>query len=142
MKMTEKYKILLRFIKDISSETPDIETYIHVKDKITKYKLKVDINVKPLKNKMVEINTSLKFRDKEQDKKKAHFEIVYTSVVKINDEIKEKKELEKIFFSDVQVEIYPHLEKAFLDLLHNSGYPGVKFEKKIDFTTLFKEKFN
>ncbi len=140
--MTEKYKILLRFIKDISSETPDIETYIHVKDKITKYKLKVDINVKPLKNKMVEINTSLKFRDKEQDKKKAHFEIVYTSVVKINDEIKEKKELEKIFFSDVQVEIYPHLEKAFLDLLHNSGYPGVKFEKKIDFTTLFKEKFN
>ena len=140
--MTEKYKILLRFIKDISSETPDIETYIHVKDKITKYKLKVDINVKPLKNKMVEINTSLKFRDKEQDKKKAHFEIVYTSVVKINDEIKERKELEKIFFSDVQVEIYPHLEKAFLDLLHNSGYPGVKFEKKIDFTTLFKEKFN
>tara|TARA_B100001939_G_C16875288_1_gene588366 strand:- start:568 stop:996 length:429 start_codon:yes stop_codon:yes gene_type:complete len=142
MKMTEKYKILLKFIKDISSETPDIETYLHVKDKITKYKLKVDINVKPLKNKMVEINTSLKFRDKEQDKKKAHFEIVYTSVVKINDEIKEKKELEKIFFSDVQVEIYPHLEKAFLDLLHNSGYPGVKFEKKIDFTTLFKEKFN
>ncbi len=140
--MTEKYKILLKFIKDISSETPDIETYLHVKDKITKYKLKVDINVKPLKNKMVEINTSLKFRDKEQDKKKAHFEIVYTSVVKINDEIKEKKELEKIFFSDVQVEIYPHLEKAFLDLLHNSGYPGVKFEKKIDFTTLFKEKFN
>ena len=142
MKMTEKYKILLKFIKDISSETPDIETYLHVKDKITKYKLKVDIDVKPLKNKMVEINTSLKFRDKEQDKKKAHFEIVYTSVVKINDEIKEKKELEKIFFSDVQVEIYPHLEKAFLDLLHNSGYPGVKFEKKIDFTTLFKEKFN
>ena len=140
--MTEKYKILLKFIKDISSETPDIETYLHVKDKITKYKLKVDIDVKPLKNKMVEINTSLKFRDKEQDKKKAHFEIVYTSVVKINDEIKEKKELEKIFFSDVQVEIYPHLEKAFLDLLHNSGYPGVKFEKKIDFTTLFKEKFN
>ena len=139
--MTEKYKILLKFIKDISSETPDIETYLYVKDKITKYKLKVDINSKPLKNKMVEINTSLKFEDKDEDKKKSYFEILYTSVVRINDEVQDKKELEKIILCDVQIDIYPDLEKSFLNLLHNSGYPGIKFEKKIDFVSLYNQNF-
>tara|TARA_B100001175_G_C19389590_1_gene580731 strand:- start:183 stop:611 length:429 start_codon:yes stop_codon:yes gene_type:complete len=142
MKMTEKYKILLKYTKDISSETPDIETYLHVKEKITKYKLKVDINSKPLKNKMVEVNTILKFEDKEEDKKKAYFEILYSSIVKINEEIKDKKELEKIILCDVPTDIYPDLEKTFLNLLHNSGYPGIKFEKKIDFETLFNQRFN
>ena len=142
MIMTEKYKIILRFIKDISSETPDIETYLYVKDKITKYKLKVDINSKPLKNKMVEVNTCLKFEDKSDDKKKSYFEILYTSVIKINEEVQDKKELEKIILCDVQTEIYPQLEKSFLDLLHNSGYPGIKFEKKIDFEGLYNQRFN
>ena len=140
--MTEKYKILLKYIKDISSETSDIETYLYVKDKITKYKLRVDIDSKPLKNKMVEIDTTLKFEDQEESKKKAHFEIVYSSVVKINEQIHEKKELEKIILSDVQTDIYPDLEKSFLNLLHNSGYPGIKFEKKIDFENLYNQKFN
>ena len=140
--MTKKYKILLKFIKDISSETSDIETYLFVKDKITQYKLKVDINSKPLKNKMVEVNTILKFEDSEDNDKKAHFEILYSCVVKINDDIKEKKELEKIILCDIQTDIYPDLEKSFLNLLHNSGYPGIKFEKKIDFEALYKEKFN
>ncbi len=142
MTMTEKYKILLKYIKDISSETSDIETYLYVKDKITKYKLRVDIDSKPLKNKMVEIDTTLKFEDQEESKKKAHFEIVYSSVVKINEQIHEKKELEKIILSDVQTDIYPDLEKSFLNLLHNSGYPGIKFEKKIDFENLYNQKFN
>ena len=140
--MTEKYKIILKFIKDISSETPDIETYLYVKDKITKYKLKVDINSKPLKNKMVEVNTCLKFEDNSDDKKKSYFEILYTSVIKINEEVQDKKELEKIILCDVQTEIYPSLEKSFLDLLHNSGYPGIKFEKKIDFEGLYKQRSN
>ena len=142
MKMTEKYKIILKFIKDISSETPNIETYLYVKDKITKYKLKVDINSKPLKNKMVEVNTCLKFEDNSDDKKKSYFEILYTSVIKINEEVQDKKELEKIILCDVQTEIYPSLEKSFLDLLHNSGYPGIKFEKKIDFEGLYKQRSN
>ena len=142
MKMTEKYKILLKFIKDISSETPDIETYIHVKDKITQYKLKVDIDSKPLKNKMVEVNTCLKFEDKSEDKKKSYFEIIYSSVVKINAEVQDKKELEKIILCNVPTDIYPDLEKAFLNLLHNSGYQGIKFEKKIDFESLYNQQYN
>ena len=140
--MTKNYKILAKFIKDMSSETPDAETFIFVKDNISKYQLNIDINSKALKNKMIEINTIFKFEDKEKNQKKSYFEINFATVVKIDDEIKEKKELEKIILCDAQVEIYPDLEKSFLDLVHNSGYPGVKFEKKIDFVNLYNQRFN
>ncbi len=140
--MTENFEILAEFIKDMSSETPDIESYIFVKENISKYQLKIDINSKPLKNKMIEVNTILKFEDKEINEKKSYFEIVYVSIVKINEEIKNKNDLEKILLCDVQNKIYPNLEKAFLNLLHNSGYPGIKFEKKIDFTELYKQRIN
>ena len=140
--MTEKYKILGKYIKDMSSETPDVETYIFVRDYISKYQLNIDINSKPLKNKMVEVNTILKFEDKQNNKKKYYFEINYSTIVKINDEIKEKKDLEKILLCDVQIEIYPELEKSFLNLLHNSGYPEVKFEKKVDFEQLYNQRLN
>ena len=128
--MSKNYEIIGRYIKDMSSETPDVETYVYVRDYISKYKLNIDITSKPLKNKMIEINTILKFEDKETNKKKSHFEINFATVIKINENIKEKKELEKIILCDVQTEIYPNLENSLLNLLHNSGYPEVKFEKK------------
>ena len=140
--MTKKYKILGKYIKDLSSETKDIETYLFVRDNISKYQLGIDITSKALKNKMIEVNTTLKFEDKGENQKKAYFEIVFSTIIKINDEIKEKKELEKIILSDLQTKIYPDLEKSFLDLLHNSGYPDIKFEKKIDFENLYNQRFN
>ena len=142
MKMTENYKILAEFVKDISSETPDIQTYIFVKKNILKYQLNIDINSKALKNKMIEINTTIKFEDKEINERKAYFEIVYVSIVKIDEEIKDKKDLERIILCDVQNDIYPRLEKTFLNLLHNSGFPEVKLEKKINFNNLYNERFN
>ncbi len=142
MIMTKNYKILAKFIKDMSSETPDAETFIFVKDNISKYHLNIDIKSKALKNKMIEINTIFKFEDKEKNQKKSYFEINFATIVKIDDEVKEKKELEKIILCDAQVEIYSDLEKSFLDLVHNSGYPGVKFEKKIDFVNLYNQRFN
>ena len=142
MIMTKNYKILAKFIKDMSSETADTETFIFVKDNISKYHLSIDIKSKALKNKMIEINTIFKFEDKEKNQKKSYFEINFATIVKIDDEVKEKKELEKIILCDAQVEIYPDLEKSFLDLVHNSGYPGVKFEKKIDFLNLYNQRFN
>ena len=140
--MIEKFKILAEFIKDMSSETPDAQTYLFVKDNISKYHLNIDINSKALKNKLIEINTILRFEDKEPNEKKSHFEIIYASIVKVDDEIKEKKDLEKIILCDVQNKIYPNLEKAFLNLLNNSGFPGIKLEKKIDFNKLYNEKNN
>ena len=140
--MTEKFKILAEFVKDMSSETPNVESYLFVKDQISKYQLNIDINSKPLKNKMIEVNTILKFNDKELNEKNSFFEITYSTIVKIDDEIKTKKDLEKIILCDVQNKIFPNLEKTFLNLLHNSGYANVKLEKKIDFEKLYNEKFS
>ena len=142
MIMTEKFKILGKYIKDLSSETPDIETYLFVKDRIAKYQLGIDINSTALKNKMIEVNTTFKFGDIEENKKKSYFEIVYSTIIKVDEEVKDKKELEKIILCDVQNKIYPDLEKSLLDLLHNSGYPGVKFEKKVDFEVLYNQRIN
>ena len=142
MKMTENYKILAKFIKDLSSETPNTETYLFVKDNISKYQLGIDITSKALKNQMVEINTKLKFEDREGNEKKSYFEIIYATIIRVNEKIKEKKELEKIILCDVQIEIYSDLEKSLLDLLHNSGYPGIRFEKKVDFEKLYNQRFN
>ena len=140
--MKENYKILGKFIKDMSSETPNIETYVFVRDHISKYQLGIDISSKALKDKMIEINTLMKFEDKEENKKKSYFEINFSTIIKVDEEIKEKKDLEKIILCDVQIEIYPDLEKSLLDLLHNSGYPGIKFEKKVDFEKLYNQRFN
>ena len=140
--MTENYKILGKYIKDMSSETPDLETYLFVRDYISKYQLNIDINSKALKSKMIEINTIMKFEDKQENQKKSYFEINYSTVIKVGENVKEKKDLEKIILCDVQIEIYPELEKSLLDLLHNSGYPGVKFEKKIDFEGLYNQRSN
>ena len=140
--MKDNFKILAQFIKDMSSETADIQSYLFVKDNISKYHLDIDISSKPLKNKLIEVNTKLKFEDKEPNEKKSHFEIIYASIVKINDKIKDKKDLEKIILCDVQNKIYPNLEKSFINLLNNSGFPEVKLDKKIDFEKLYNKKFN
>ena len=141
-RMKENFKILAEFVKDISSETPDVQTYIFVKENISKYQLNIEINSKALKNKMIEVNTTLKFEDKEPNEKRSYFEIVYASIVKVDEEVKDKKDLEKILLCDVQNKIYPNLEKTFLNLLHNSGFPEITLDKKINFTELYKQRSN
>ena len=140
--MTEKFKVLAKNIKDMSSETPDIETFLFVKDNISKYQLNIDITSKALKNKLIEVNTTLKFEDKGSSQKKSFYEIVYAAIIRIDDNVKEKKELEKIILCEVPTKIYPDLETSFLNLVHNSGHPSIKLEKKIDFNKLYNEKFN
>ena len=140
--MTKKFKILTKYVKDISAETPDVETYLFVKENISKYKLNIDIKSKPLKNKLIEIQITFIFEDKESNEKKSYFEIVYAVVVKIDDDVKDKKDLEKIILCEVPDTVYPELEKVFLNLVHSSGFPGLKFEKKVDFNKLYSERLN
>jgi|TARA_B100001287_G_scaffold83179_1_gene69357 preprotein translocase subunit SecB len=140
--MTEKFNIIGKYIKDISSETKDIETYIFVRDRLTKYKMAIDIKSMPLKNKLVEVNTVLKFEDKEEVSKKSYFEMTFATIVKISEEVKAKEEFEKILLCDVQIKIYPDIEKSFLNLLHNSGYTGFQLENKIDFQELYNNRYN
>ena len=140
--MNEKFKILTNFIKDMSSETPDVESYLFVKENISKYNLDINISSKPLKNKIIEVSTILKFEDKNLSEKRSNFEIVYISIIKIDESVKDKKELEKIIICDLQNKIYPKIEKIFLNLLYLSGFSGVKIEKKIDFNKLYNERIN
>ena len=140
--MTENFKILTEFVKDISSETPDVQTYIFVKETISKYHLDINIASKPLKNKLIEVNTTLKFEDKELNQKKSHFEMTYTSIVKIDEKVKNEKELKKILLCDVQNKISSNMQKIFLNMLHDSGFPEVKFDKKIDFNKLYEQGSN
>ena len=140
--ISKKFTIMSEYIKDMSSETSDIQTYLFVKDNISKYHLNIEIISKAIKDKIIEVNTTLKFSDNDSSEKKANFEMIYASIIKIEDEINDKKDLQKIILCDVQNKVYPKLEKSFLDMLTNSGYPGVKFNKKIDFEELYKEKFN
>ena len=140
--MAEKFKIITQFVKDMSSETPNVETYLYVKEYIKNYNLNIEITTKPLKNRMIEVNTKLDYMDKGKSKNKSHFEINYASIIEIDEEIKDRKIIEKIILCDVQKEIYPSLEKIFINLLSTSGFSNIKFEKKIDFEKLYKEKFN
>ena len=140
--MTKKYKILAEFAKDVSYETPDIETYLQTKDNILKYHLTLDIHSKFLKNKMIEINIISKFQETNLEKKRSNFEITYAAIVRIDENVKNEKEMEKIVLSDVPNEIYPRLEDLFISLVNKSGFPEVKIERKVDFEKLYKERLN
>ena len=140
--MIENFKIISSFIKDMSSETADAQTFIFVRDKISKYQLKIDIESKAVKDGIIEVNLILKFTDQPEVLRKSHFEITYTSIVKVDEKVSNKKEMEKIILCDVPNKVYPILERIFLNLLTDSGYPGIKFEKKINFTELYKKKSN
>ena len=137
----KNYKILAEFVKDVSSETKDIQTYLFVKDYISKYQLTIDITSQPTKNKLIEVSTILKFEDKEDNEKKSYFELVYVSIVKLDESVKEKKEIQKIILCDVQKDIQPKIEKTFTDLINNSGFEQVAV-KNIDFEKLYNSKFN
>ena len=140
--MTKKYKIVTEFAKDVSYETPDVETYLQTKENILKYNLNLDINSKFLKNKIIEVNIITKFQETNLEKKKSNFEITYAAIVRIDENVTDEKEMEKIVLSDVPNEIYPRLEDLFLTLVNKSGFPEVKIERKVDFEKLYKEKFN
>ena len=140
--MSEKFKIMAQFIKDMSSETPDAITFLYVKEYLKNYNLDISISSKALKNRMIEVNTKLTYQDRSKSKNKSFFEITYSTIVKIDEDVKDVKVMEKIVLCDVQNKIYPTLEKIFLNLLNDSGYPGVKIEKKIDFEDLYKKKTN
>ena len=142
MIMTKKFKILTKYVKDISAETPNVETYLFVKENISKYKLFIDINTKPLKNKMAEVSISTKFKGADNNQKNSYFEMIYAVIVKIDEDVNTKEVLEPIFLKEVPTEVYPKIEKIFLDLLNHSGYPNVKFESKVDFNELYKKRGN
>ena len=140
--MTIKHKILLGYIKDLSVETPDAESLISARENISKYSLKLDLNSKALKNKMIEVETKLTYEDKTKNKKKTYFEMIYATVVKIEEEKLNNEDIKKFILCDLQVQIYPKIEKIFLEILKLSGFPELQLNSKIDFNKLYNERKN
>ena len=142
MMTTKKYEIVLKYVKDLSVEIPNPDTFIFSREYITKYSLGINITTNPLKNEMIEIITKLTYKDPSENKKKSFFEILFSTVIKINDKSLKKEELEKIILCEVQNEIYPELEKIFLGIIRDSGFPDLKLEKKINFEQLYQQRLN
>ena len=140
--MTKKYEIILRYIKDLSVEIPNVESFLLSREYITKYSLGLNITTNPIKNEMLEIITKLNYKDPNNNSKKSFFEIHYASVIRLNDKKLKKEELEKIILVELQNEIYPDLEKIFLNVIKDSGFPDLRLEKKIDFEDLYQKKLN
>ncbi len=140
--MKNNYKIIAKFIKDMSSETADIDTYIFVKDNISNYSLNIDIKSKILKENIIQVETALKYSDKKESSKKSFFEMTFATVIRLETSIKEQENLAKIVLCDLQNEIYPEIEKTFLHVLHSSGYPELNFNKTVDFEELYKKNKN
>ena len=140
--MSKKYKILTSFVKDLSSEIPNVESFLYLKDNIPNHSLGIDINSKPLKNNMAEVNIKLTFEDKNKKDNKNLFELTYAIITKVEQEAVNKEELQKIFLRDVPNEVYPEIEKIFMDIIKLCGYPELKLEKEINFTELFEQNKN
>ena len=140
--MTKKYEVVLKYIRDMSVEIPNVEAFLVSKEYITKYSLGINISTNSLKNEMIEINTKLTYKDPSKNKKKSFFEIQYSTIIKILDKSLKKDDLERIILCDVQNEIYPELEKIFLSVIRDSGFPDLKLEKKINFEELYQKRLN
>ena len=140
--MTKKYEIAFSFIKDLSVEIPDVQTFVFSKEYITKYSLGINVTTKGMKNDMIEVVTKLIYKDPINNKRKSHFEISYATIVKIIDKNLKKEDLEKIILVEVQNDIYPSLEKIFLNVIKDSGFPNLILEKKVDFEKLYNQKLN
>ena len=140
--MPVKHKIMLTYTKDLSVEIPDVQTLLLARERISKYKITLDITSKPLKNKMIEVFTKLKYTDVEESKKKALFEFLHSTVVEIEDKNVEKKEMEKFILCDLQLEVFPKIREAFVQILRNSGFPEANFSGEIDFNKLYQQRSN
>ena len=140
--MPVKHKIIVTYTKDLSVEIPDVQTLLLARERISKYKITLDISSKPLKNKMIEVFTKLKYTDVEENKKKAIFELLFSTVVEIENPNVEKKEMEKFILCDLQLKIFPKIREAFVQILRHSGFPEANFSGEIDFNELYQQRSN
>jgi preprotein translocase subunit SecB len=134
------YKIISKFIKDISFEIPDARTFVMLEKEISKYNLNFDIKSKPFKENIIEVNTILSLVPNQDVKHKILTEINLATLISIEKKLKDKKELEKIILITLPTEIYPILYETFVYLFSQSGVKNIIIKKEVDFEKLYNEK--
>ena len=134
------YKILSKFIKDISFEIPNVQTFVMLEKEISKYNLNFDIKSKPFKENIIEVNTILSLVPNQEIKHKILTEINLTTLISIEKNLKDKKELEKIILIKLPTEIYPSLYETFVYLFSQAGVKNITIKKNVDFEKLYNEK--
>ena len=133
------YKILSKFIKDISFEIPDAQTFVMLEKEISKYSLNFNITSKKFKNNIIEVNTILRLTPNQDQKNKMLTEINLTALVSIDENLKDKKELEKIILVKVPIETYPTLYETFVYLFSQAGIKNISIIKDVDFEKMYNE---
>ena len=134
------YKIITKFIKDISFEIPNIQTFIMMEKEILNYKLNCDIKSKPYKDNIIEVSTILKLTPNQDVKHKMLTEINLTALVSIDKNFQDKKELEKIILVKIPAEVYPTLYETFIYLFKQAGIKDINIEKNLNFEAMYNEK--
>ena len=134
------YKIISKFIKDISFEIPNVQTFVMLEKEILNYNLNFDIKSNPFKENIIEVNTILKLVPNQDVKHKMLVEINFTSLVSVEKNFEDKKEIEKIILVKIPTEVYPTLYETFVYLFKQAGLKDIKIEKDVNFEKLYNEK--
>ena len=135
------HKIISKFIKDISFEIPNAQTFVMLEKEISKYNLHFDIKSKQFKDNIIEVNTILRLTPSQELKNKMLTEINYAALVSIEKNLNDKKELEKIILVKVPTEVYPTLYETFVYLFTQAGLKNVSIEKEVNFEKLYFERY-
>ena len=136
------YKIISKFIKDISFEIPNAQAFVMLEKEISNYNLNFDIKSNPFKDNIIEVNTILRISPNQNVKHKILSEINFTALVSIEKNFEDKKELEKIILIKIPTEIYPNLYETFVYLFSQAGIKNIKIDKEVNFEKMYNEKKN
>lgn len=136
------YKIVAKYIKDLNFVIDDPKNFFLLTKNISNYKIKIDIKSKILKEKTIEVDTTLSLNSTKSDFDKIDVKIVYSAIIELGINLSDKKELEKIILVSVPTEIYPNIREIFILLFEKSGFKDVKIEKIVDFEKLYLQSRN
>jgi len=134
------YKIIGKYIKNIDFKIPNSKTFFLLSKEISNYKINIDIKSNQINKKILEVETTLNLLPTKDNFEKINTKIIFSTIIELKEEIKEKIEIEKIILIQVPSEIYPKLRKIFVSIFESSGFKDIKINENIDFQKLYNLK--
>jgi len=134
------YKILAKYIKDVKFEIPNSKVFFLLAKNISNYKINIDIKSNQIKEKVIEVETTLSLNPTKNNFEKINIKITHASIVEIKENTPNKKDLEEIILINVPEEIYSEIRQIFVFLFEKSGYKEIKIDKTVDFKKLYSQR--